>query len=331
MPRTTSLEIQDRIARDYLAGRSIRSIQDEYSTQYTINKVINSRGIRRKYVAKTIYSVDESFFSVIDTEAKAYWLGFLYADGCVRPEFFRLNLAQKDESHVAAFKNAIKYTGPLFYSAPYARVYANKTIKSSGQAILSVSRKKMRDDLEQLGCVERKSLILQFPTPDQVPPYLLRHFIRGYFDGDGCISSNKVRDRLNYKMQLLGTAAFLEGVMQYLATEGIKPVKLGKHSNIRRIYYGGNANISALYDILYRDATVWLDRKRKIFQSCLAQGKGQKGRPRTYVFTDASGQSVIIHNLAAFCRDLGVKVQCLHRIVRGERPHFRGYRFVKFL
>ena len=44
---------------------------------------------------------------------------------------------------------------------------------------------KIHHDLEKHGCVENKSLILQFPTT--VPEELMHHFIRGYFDGDGCI------------------------------------------------------------------------------------------------------------------------------------------------
>lgn len=53
--------------------------------------------------------------------------------------------------------------------------------------IQSLRSQKTVDDLKQLGCIERKSLILKFPTEEQVPFDLLHHFIRGYFDGDGSI------------------------------------------------------------------------------------------------------------------------------------------------
>jgi len=58
------------------------------------------------------YDVNHSFFEVIDTEEKAYWLGFLYADGCVRKtrsgSQVVLKLSIKDEEHLVMFKNNVE-------------------------------------------------------------------------------------------------------------------------------------------------------------------------------------------------------------------------------
>jgi len=131
--------------------------------------------------------MDESIFEIIDTEEKAYWFGFMCADGynsidnCIE---FKLSIIDYD--HLDKFCKFIKYTGNI------------KTGVASDKAFCRVSfrNKKISKDLRNLGCLSPKSLSLKFPTYKEVPKDLMRHFIRGYIDGDGYISlsdSNKPR------------------------------------------------------------------------------------------------------------------------------------------
>ena len=71
----------------------------------------------------------------------------------------------------------------------------------------------MWEALNNKGCVPNKSLTLTFPSKDIVPSNLLRHFIRGYVDGDGCICVTKPE---KIELNVLGTKEFLQGVLDFL-------------------------------------------------------------------------------------------------------------------
>nr|DAG90196.1 MAG TPA: endonuclease [Crassvirales sp.] len=58
---------------------------------------------------------NRDFFSVIDTEEKAYWLGFLYADGFISASgnTVGLSISLKDIDHLKKYNNALNYTKGL--------------------------------------------------------------------------------------------------------------------------------------------------------------------------------------------------------------------------
>jgi len=120
---------------------------------------------------------DEHFFDIIDTEAKAYFLGLLFADGCNCSNNNDITIGLKeDDSYV------------LENLASLLRL-DRKLLGSPRQKILRMCSNHMSGTLSSHGMVPRKSLILKFP--ECVPPHLIRHFIRGYSDGDGCIHISK--------------------------------------------------------------------------------------------------------------------------------------------
>lgn len=130
----------------------------------------------------------------------------------------------------------------------------------------------MFDDLVFHGCVPRKSLILKFPTT--IPKKLISHFIRGYFDGDGynsiSIATNKNKTNTIYytcSYGFNGTYEFLTSLNDYL------PIKLNIHKEQRNINTNthfatksGSTNFKIMYDYLYKDATVYLNRKKSKFE-----------------------------------------------------------------
>ena len=104
------------------------------------------------------------------------------------------------------------------------------------QAYANIRDKKMVDDLNKLGCVNNKSLILTFPSEDQVPVKYLSHFIRGYFDGDGSLhftQSGKAKNP-NYKINFLGTENLLIGIRKFFQKEKLC---LEKKDNIYSFFY----------------------------------------------------------------------------------------------
>jgi hypothetical protein len=148
---------------------------------------------------------NENVFQIIDTNEKAYWLGFLYADGYIgiKNEKLQICLSVKDETHLDRFILFIE--GSLedkrFYG-PY---------KTSGRQVhYSTRNKKIISDLLSLGCVNKKSKIIRFP---ELSTYDLQlAFLQGYYDGDG--SAGKGRSEIT-----CGSKLFLEDVKRIFCLE----------------------------------------------------------------------------------------------------------------
>lgn len=231
-----------------------------------------------------MYSLDENYFKVIDTEDKAYWLGFLYADGSItrfyktdkktgekviRSLSLELGLQSGDKHHLEKFLESIKCNVPI----------QDRVIRKKYSACrVVVNRTSFCNHLIDKGCVPCKSLILNFPTEDIVPKELLVHFIRGYFDGDGCVhcSENeyyhkerkKTYSQYSFTACFTGNENFLRKMKEVLEQQGIKvgELQFDKRSNAVDIYiHNGDNSLYKFYDLLYRDATVYLDRKYEKF------------------------------------------------------------------
>lgn len=219
----------------------------------------NHKYISKSYVVqKTKKEIDDNIFEIIDTEEKAYWLGFLYADGCVyeKNNGIELGLKESDYIHLVKFKNFLKSEH---------KICKKSKIMNGKEYIgyrIHFSSKKMKSDLIQKGCIPNKTYFLNFPTYDIVPKYLMKHFIRGYLEGDGCIVNNKNK---KVSVELIGTEQFLLGVTKFLNIEGhiyefCPPKKYDKKFSISGI------KAMKILHFLYDDATIYLDRKYILFQ-----------------------------------------------------------------
>ena len=131
------------------------------------------------------YNYNENYFEKIDSPEKAYCLGFWYADGYVEtsPNHV-ISIAQIDLQ-----KDILEKIAHEFGSDK--PIYERKHEKGRIFYVLQFNGEKLTSDLIKLGCTTNKSLTLQFPTYKIVPIEFMSHFIRGYFDGDGCIWNGK--------------------------------------------------------------------------------------------------------------------------------------------
>ena len=119
---------------------------------------------------------NEGYFDVIDTEFKAYFLGFFMADGNNCNGVLKIKLHVRDKKILEIFSlNILGKNTVLYYE---------------DTAILKFGSLKMSKRFTELGIVPRKSYH-KTDIPKQIPDNLIRHFVRGYFDGDGCISYKK--------------------------------------------------------------------------------------------------------------------------------------------
>ena len=213
---------------------------------------------------------NELFFSNINTEAKAYWLGFIFADGCViRRKYgnknliaLRIGLSYRDNDHLELFLKDIESSNAIAYCG------------NGNECRVSLNSDRLVKDLENLGCVKRKSLKLT-KLPD-MPDKLVRHFIRGYFDGDGCISFQNAKRRIkggvqkrNAKLLFVGTRKFLQALRQIFAHNGVwftDPIQRG---NIFYLYGNGNQKAKLFYNYIYRGSRRFLLRKKERFYAIL--------------------------------------------------------------
>lgn len=213
------------------------------------------------------YTFNERYFQNIDTEEKAYWLGFLYADGYLayngknNLSTIGIALSDCDSGHLFKFKKALEFTGKISHYSP-----SNSNFEGSGDYCrIHLSSPLMAQDLIDKGCVEHKSNILKYPTENQVPIELQHHFIRGYIDGDGSIRFYKREPYApSISISITSTKEMCLGIQSFF---GYPNLKLYSRKNNGKNNYtstiGGNVKVIRILNILYSNATVYLDRKYK--------------------------------------------------------------------
>ena len=202
---------------------------------------------------------DNTVFDIINTEEKAYWLGFLYADGNVSSNnnIVSISLKRDDANHLHKFKAFLKASNAISFSTITLKGKQYNTCR------FSVCDKHLKEALISLGCIPRKSLILKFPPLEIFKDNsLVYHFIRGYVDGDGCLTYSK-QGRL--ELSILGTKDFLEGICcafpnMFASIHKIKRLK----TNVYKISNCGSRADEVTYK-LYSKATIYLDRKYERF------------------------------------------------------------------
>ncbi|QMW06368.1 hypothetical protein [Spirosoma foliorum] len=302
-------------------------IADLYKSGDTILSIAAKFGCNRRYISGALlrvglskrthseqqrkYYVDESFFDEINTEAKAYFLGLLYADGYNSNRFFAIGLQLRDRHILEAFKEVLQYEGPLHCSP------SNQNV-----CTLVVSSKKMCARLSEIGCVRKKSLVLTFPTA--VPKILVHHFLRGYFDGDGWVTIGKTTKQPTIGM--LGSDSFINSTSTLIAESLSIKVTTRKHcvsEGILRCYICGSINCRLLGDYLYTSASLFLARKRAIIDLVRPKGKlcGERN-PHSKLTKDTvidiRGKYAKSFSRAELARQYGVSLSTIDRVVNNK-------------
>jgi transcriptional regulator with XRE-family HTH domain len=272
MPEAQQLEV----CRRYLAGESTYALAREFGvSDGTIGKVLTQRGVQKRTASEVHrrYSCDHSFFDTIDTEVKAYWLGFVAADGNVYNNILKIALSSRDREHLVRFKGDLHSDHPISNYVATTKPPGSKKAKIMTVSSVSISSPQLTGGLAAYGIVPRKTFTNRWP--DFLPGDLLRHFLRGYFDGDGCfhVSANayvRKKDgqrRAQLHWSTVGSEAFCSGARTYLMDElKLNEVRLGgtKSPGIVTLRYGATLVATKIYDLLYKDATVYLPRKREV-------------------------------------------------------------------
>lgn len=204
------------------------------------------------------YTVNENYFSVIDTEKKAYFLGLLYADGTNyigTRNRFELQLTEDDRELIDALKEDMNYSGPIYNikSSIIFNKHTNKEYLCKPLIRLNISSKKICEDLYNLGMINNKTFKLQLPTEEQVPKELIWHFIRGYTDGDGYIRTTE--------WSIISTEKFCNETSNMITNELGLNKKVRNRNTVFESGVYGSLNVEILLNKLYENSTIYLNRK----------------------------------------------------------------------
>lgn len=199
---------------------------------------------------------DETVFDNIDSSEKAYWLGFIFADGYIssRDNSFELSLGLKDIAHLHKFNHFMKHENDN------VKISITRTNK---RCRWEITNKHLWNTLNNLGCIPKKSLTLKFPN---ILEKWYKDFIRGYFDGDGCLSFH--RKERKPKVDMIGTIEFLTQVQNILSQIGIvsKINQDKRMSSLIGILTISQTYINNFLDYIYKDCSICLDRKYKRYE-----------------------------------------------------------------
>ena len=195
---------------------------------------------------------NRNIFNKIDNEEKAYWLGFIVADGYlnINKHMLRIKLGNRDRNHLIKF---IKFVGG---NEEMLKSEIHSETGNENFYVLLYSKEVM-NDLLSLGIEQAKSGKEKVCNIDKK---YYRDFIRGLWDGDGFIRENLSG------IGLVGSEEVLAFVQNYFNDSlGVKPLKIYPHCNTFKIEYRSTRKaIPLILNHLYGDKDVALDRKKEL-------------------------------------------------------------------
>ena len=239
---------------------TLKQLGREFNCSYgTIRLLLNKHNIQSRG-NKQGYPRNEFYFNKIDNEEKAYWLGFLYADGCVHSNDYAVSINITDKEHVEKFKTAI---GAINHNITVTQDERFENAKTLYQ--FSIKDKQLHQDLIKWGCIPQKSLLLN-KIPN-IPRDYIPHFIRGYFDGDGSLHYLKGTD--SYRISFIGTKEFLSDVQKELQTNVTLQGNIAGRAYVLQI--AGRKQVERILNYLYNNSqeSNRLDRKYQKYLDCL--------------------------------------------------------------
>lgn len=250
---------------DHVNGMLLKDVCKKYNlSNATIYKYMKSHNIEYKNEHGRKNKFNQDYFESIDTEHKAYWLGFIYADGTVfntgsgntKTNRLQINISNKDVELLIAFCNDIEYDKTKI------KTYEPKgTYSTNLMSRLAINSIKLCSDLAKWGVHPNKTgTLTNLPN---ISKELMPHFIRGFFDGDGCITTGP-------QFSLIGDYNFLYNIQTVLIEScKVNRTKLlnypNKNVDIYDLVYGGKNNCKKIYPYLYTNATIFLKRKHDKF------------------------------------------------------------------
>ena len=246
----------------YNKNESIHEVAEYFNIPYGTawNRLRKQGRVSKK--KKPVYSntLNKDFFTIIDNEAKAYFAGLIKADGYIDQSRNRLalRLQETDDLLLKRFCDAV--------NLPIKRINYLKRTKDSHY--YSEGRK----DCAEVAITNRRftSNIMDVKSESflgKIPDYLALPFIRGYFDGDGCINYKNI-NKQQYQMNIMGNPSddhMLQYILKYFPNLNLYT---DKRSDLPLL---ASQNKDTIIDFasVYKNALVYLPRKKEKFDLIL--------------------------------------------------------------
>lgn len=277
---------------------SITELAKQFNTtNLTIRKYLKNNNIEPPEYddARRKHPINKHYFDQIDTPDKAYILGFIAADGGIIGDRSESDERGKVLSFTVEWSDKDileKIASYLYLENPSDQVkYHNRNKKrvdgsNIEEAYLHIRSVYLVEQLNKLGIEKRKSLTIKFPDFLKNSD-LVRHFIHGYYDGDGGISLHKSANKDKCFVSLVGTKDYMSNIMLII----LKNLELKfflrqeYEKNVWRIYLQGHFNCLKLLNWFYQDAPLYLNRKYKLYEQLkekCEEIKSNLGKPGYY-------------------------------------------------
>lgn len=194
------------------------------------------------------YTIKDDFFADLDTEEKAYAFGFLLADGWLAhtKRYVAVAVHEQDRAVLDFLRGALGSDAPI-----------STKVRSSGHGVAksllltNFCSVRLVADLQRHGLVQNKSHGARLPD---LPPAIMRHLLRGLFDGDGHIGPRQ--------FFLTGSEAILSDVVR--VSDGVASLRIGYNKGYPRI--AGGRKDAGFLDWLYSPCAFALPRKLAAYE-----------------------------------------------------------------
>lgn len=250
---------------DYKNGYSLAKIQKKYKiTPYSFKKILKANGVKvrtreeqNKFNPQNQrqYSVNDNYFDE-QTHDSVYLIGFLAADGCVysNRNLIKIGLSSVDKDFLKEVNRKIGSTFPI-------RDYTTKNGFPVSE--LKISSSRIKEKLSEYNIIPKKTS--SFTYPKNIKEEFELDFIRGYFDGDGSVST--AGKALRWQI-CSHTKEILQSIVNILNKHGINKVNIQFHNNLYYIQYSTNAT-KQIFNLLYYQNCFCLSRKYKKYKTLL--------------------------------------------------------------
>ena len=203
---------------------------------------------------------DDDYFNEINNSFKAYWLGFIFADGCIdKYDRLHINLAKYDKSHLEKFLIQLNSNIEIRDRKNNIGEYVNLSIKNSN----------IVKSLYSLGVNYNKTYDSKMP---KIEEKYISDWFRGYFDGDGSIGMYKDKTMKYGFIPKANIAVLSDDMTNFISSilknKNIKhSINKDKKSNLNHINIRSINSVIKMFEFIYNNSNIdnRLERKYNKF------------------------------------------------------------------